>query len=65
MSRVQAAVKFGQHQVDLLKKVIKVLEPFYAATVQLSGDGACISEVILLTFASLSFICALPRLSRW
>ena len=41
----QAGVKLGQHQVELLKKVVKVLDPFYRATLQLSNDAACISEV--------------------
>ena len=42
-----AGVKFSQSQVDLLKRVCHVLEPFYQATLQLSNDGSCISEVLL------------------
>ena len=41
----KAGVKFGQSQVELLKRVCRVLEPFYHATLQLSNDGSCISEV--------------------
>merc|ERR1719430_2319032 len=39
-------VKFSHSQVDLLKRVCHVLEPFYEATLQLSNDSSCISEVI-------------------
>ena len=42
---MQAGVKFGLHQVTLLKKVVMVLEPFFRATLQLSHDSSCISEV--------------------
>ena len=42
---LKASVKFGQSQVELLKKVCRVLEPFYRATLQLSNDSSCISEV--------------------
>ena len=41
----QANVKLGQTQVDLLQNICAVLEPFYQATLQLSNDAACISEV--------------------
>ena len=41
----QAGVKFGQPQIDLLKRLCRVLEPFYDATNQLSNDASCISEV--------------------
>ena len=36
----------GKHQVDILRKVVKVLDPFYCATLQLSSDSCGISEVI-------------------
>ena len=41
----QAKVKLGQAQVELLHNVCEVLEPFHQATLQLSNDAACISEV--------------------
>ena len=50
---VQAGVKFGQAQVDLLKKLCHVLQPFYEATLQLSNDSSCISEVNF--FATIAF----------
>ena len=53
---VQAGVKFGQAQVELLKKLCHVLQPFYEATLQLSNDSSCISEVNL--FTSVAFNCS-------
>ena len=41
----QIGVQLTQKKVDLLKKVLTVLEPFYRATVQLSHESACVSEV--------------------
>ena len=42
-------MKIDQRQVDLLKKIVKVLDPFFRVTLQLSRDDACISEVNLDT----------------
>lgn len=41
----QAGVKLNLAAVELLRKVIAVLDPFYRVTLQLSRDYACISEV--------------------
>ena len=54
----QIGVQLTQKKVDLLKKVLTVLEPFYRATVQLSHESACISEVRTYLLAKI------PRLTK-
>ena len=42
---VQAGVKFVEKHVKLLHNVVKVLDPFFRVTLQLSRDDAGLSEV--------------------
>ena len=53
---LQAKVKLGQVQVDLLQNVCAVLEPFQQATLQLSNDAACISEVLEIVSGRFKFL---------
>ena len=49
-------MKLGLAQVSLLQNVCAVLEPFQHATLQLSNDAACISEVPNIRLGHFGFL---------